>query len=74
MVKEITNKSFRDRMKKERLNHVHLYKDCTMGYFFISSDIDNIYFTESSIYLNSFSQQSIDEWIRDIKNLVKKEI
>lgn len=68
MVKEVTNKAFRNRMNKEGLSDIHLYKN-TLGYFYISSDERN--FRMDTIYINSFNQQGIDGWIEDIKSLIR---
>lgn len=68
MVKEVTNKAFRNRMNKESLSDIHLYKN-TLGYFYISSDKRN--FRMDTIYINSFNQQGIDGWIEDIKSLIR---
>lgn len=71
MVKEITNKTFRKRMKDEGLEHIHLYKECTEGYHYIASDNDDVYIKETAIYLPYFSDQNVAQWIKDIKCLMK---
>lgn len=68
MVKEITNKAFRNRMNKEGLSDIHLYKN-TFGYFYISSPKRD--FRIDTIYINSFNQQGIDGWVEDIKSLIR---
>ena len=68
MVKEITNKAFRNRMNKEGLSDIHLYKN-TFGYFYILSAKRD--FRIDTIYINSFNQQGIDGWIEDIKSLIR---
>lgn len=66
-MKEILNKQLRNELKKLGLEHVHLIKG--NGYFYITSDIE--LYSESSIYLNSFNQQSVKEWVKDIIHLIK---
>lgn len=68
MVKEITNKTFRNRLNKEGLSDIHLYKN-TFGYFYISSAKRD--FRIDTIYINSFNQQGIDGWVEDIKSLIR---
>lgn len=71
MVREIKNKAFRNALKKEGLSFVHLYKDGTYGYHYITCDVDfGGYVKENSIYLNSFGQQPIKAWIEDIRRMI----
>lgn len=69
----ITNKAFRNAMKEAGLEKVQLEKG--NGYFWIWSDdkelgdkIASIY--DNAILCNSFKDQSIENWIEDIKALL----
>ena len=76
---EIRNRKFRERMKKEGMESIHLEKNSLEGYFYIWADsnspyekiIDSLY--SSSILIYSFNQLSIDKWITEIKKLIKGE-
>lgn len=71
----IKNSKFLKRMEEEGLKGIQLEKG--NGYFYIWSDINkwiniinNIY--DNSFLLNSFKDQSIDDWIYDIKKKIKE--
>lgn len=64
---EIKNKELKKKLSRLGLNDIRLIKG--QGYFYIISDERTL--KESSIYLNSFNHQSIDEWVNDIIQLVK---
>lgn len=70
----VKNKKFLTLMKKAGLEKVLLCKGD--GYFYITSDDDETYeeinsVMDQSIYVNSFSHQSPEQWVEDIKNLLK---
>ena len=72
---EVKNRKLKQLLAKEGLDKIILYKDC--GYFYITSDDDEwatklagMY--ENAIYINSFNQQSPEEWVEDIKRLLKQ--
>jgi hypothetical protein len=72
---EVKNKKLKQLLAKEGLDKIILYKD--YGYFYITSDDDEwatklagMY--ENAIYINSFNQQSPEEWVKDIKRLLKQ--
>ena len=72
---EVKNKKLKQLLAKEGLDKIILCKD--YGYFYIASDDDewadklaSMY--ENAIYMNSFNQQSPEEWVEDIKRLLKK--
>lgn len=67
-MKEIRNKTLRKELDKLGLGHIHLIKG--NGYFYIMSDIE--VYNESSIYLNSFNHQSVNEWVKDILSMLEK--
>lgn len=62
---EIKNKELKKNLSRLGLDDIHLIK--SRGYFYIVSD--KRMFKESSIYVNSFNQQSIEEWVNDIVQL-----
>lgn len=69
----LKNKKFLDLMKKEGLEKINLEKD--NGYFWLWSDDDCwsskiLDLESSSILVNSFRDQSIENWVRDIKELL----
>ena len=69
----ITNKAFRTAMKEAGLEKVQLEKG--NGYFWIWSDDEELADRIASIYdncilCNSFKDQSIENWIDDIKALL----
>ena len=72
---EVKNKKLKQLLTKEGLDKIILYKD--YGYFYITSDDDEwatklagMY--ENAIYMNSFGQQTPEEWVEDIKRLLKQ--
>ena len=72
---EVKNRKLKQLLAKEGLDKIILYKD--YGYFYITSDDDEwatklagMY--ENAIYINSFNQQSPEEWVEDIKRLLKQ--
>ena len=72
---EVQTKKLKQLLAKEGLDKIALYKD--YGYFYITSDDDEwatklagMY--ENAIYINSFNQQSPEEWVEDIKRLLKQ--
>ena len=72
---EVKNRKLKQLLAKEGLDKIILYKD--YGYFYITSDDDewatklaSMY--ENAIYINSFNQQSPEEWVEDIKRLLKQ--
>lgn len=71
---EILNRPFRTLMDREGLSDVHLIK--ADGYFYIYADGEHerslTTKQTTSIYLNSFNQQSARQWVEDIKNIINK--
>ena len=76
---EIKNQKFRDLMEKAGLGDVKLYRDD--GYFFIASDNDETadrienattFNNQNMFYLNSFGQQTPEQWVEDIKYYFEK--
>lgn len=72
---EVKNKKLRTLLAKEGLDKILLYKD--YGYFYITSDDDEwatklagMY--ENAIYINSFNQMTPNEWVEEIKRLLKQ--
>ena len=72
---EVKNRKLKQLLAKEGLDKIILCKD--YGYFYITSDDDEwankiagMY--ENAIYVNSFNQQSPEEWVEDIKRLLKQ--
>ena len=72
---EVKNRKLKQLLAKEGLDKIMLCKD--YGYFYITSD-DGDWATklagmyENAIYINSFNQQSPEEWVEDIKRLLKQ--
>ena len=71
----VTNPKFRQLMKQAGLEDVMLVKD--NGYFYIASDNDEIAdliskIENNSILIYSFNQQSPEEWIKDICDLLNQ--
>lgn len=69
----VKNKKFLELMKKESLEKINLEKG--NGYFWLWSDDDYwsnkiLDLESSSILVNSFKDQSIENWVRDIKELL----
>lgn len=72
---EVKNRKLKQLLAKEGLDKIILCKD--YGYFYITSDDDEwseklIHMYENAIYLNSFNQQTPEEWVEDIKRLLKQ--
>lgn len=72
---EVKNRKLKQLLTKEGLDKIILCKD--YGYFYIASDDDEwanklagMY--ENAIYINSFNQQTPEEWVEDIKRLLKQ--
>lgn len=72
---EVKNRKLKQLLAKEGLDKIILCKD--YGYFYITSDDDEwadkisaMY--ENAIYMNSFNQQTPEEWVEDIKRLLKQ--
>ena len=72
---EVKNRKLKQLLAKEGLDKIILCKG--YGYFYIASDDDEwatkiagMY--ENAIYINSFNQQSSEEWVEDIKRLLKQ--
>ena len=71
----IKNKKLLEALKKEGLEGINLEKG--NGYFWIWSDdkemnlkITSLY--SNSILVNSFKDQSIENWVKDIKELLEE--
>lgn len=72
MARDIKNKALYKALAKEGIEDVILVK--AEGYFFVTSDNEQMYeklreLESTSIYVYSFAQQSIEEWVEDIKRL-----
>lgn len=72
---EVKNRKLKQLLAKEGLDKIALYKD--YGYFYITSDDDEwatkiATMYENAIYMNSFNQQTPEEWVEDIKRLLKQ--
>lgn len=72
---EVKNRKLRQLLAKEGLDKIILCKD--YGYFYIASDDDEwatkiMDMYENAIYVNSFNQQTPEEWVEDIKRLLKQ--
>lgn len=72
MAHKIVNRELQKKLKEQGLEKVLLYK--SEGYFFITSDDDEVWnqinqLPTDSIYVNSFNQLSIEGWIEEIKSL-----
>lgn len=72
---EVKNRKLKQLLAKEGLDKIILCKD--YGYFYITSDDDEwatklagMY--ENAIYINSFNQMTPEEWVEDIKRLLKQ--
>lgn len=76
MSREIKNKAFREALQREGLQDVLLMKG--EGYFYLvgkeGTDMEDnlLRKAETSIFVNSFNQLSIEDWIQEISNLVKE--
>lgn len=72
---EVKNRKLKQLLAKEGLDKIMLLKD--YGYFYITSDdeewaekLASMY--ENAIYINSFNQMTPEEWVEDIKRLLKQ--
>lgn len=75
---QVRNHLLRKALAKAGLEDIKLYKD--NGYFFIACDNeDSPYYDivpglyKTSIYVNNFSDLSIDDWVEEIKWLLEQE-
>lgn len=71
---EVRNRKFLKLMKDAGLEKVLLCKGDQ--YYWITSDDDETYdiinsLQDTSIYVNSFNQQTPEQWVEDIKYLLK---
>lgn len=71
---EVKNRKFLKLMQAAGLEKVLLCKG--NGYYWITSDDDATYdkiqtVKEQTIYVNSFNQQTPEQWVEDIKLLLK---
>jgi len=74
--RDVKNPKFRKAMALAGLEKVILCKGD--GYFWITSDDDEMSdkinsLRDTTIYLNAFNQQYIDDWVDDIKRLLEQE-
>jgi hypothetical protein len=72
----VKNRKFLKLMKSAGLEKVLLCKGD--GYYYITSDDDDTWalidsLPETTIYVNSFNQQYPEQWVDDIKQLLKAE-
>ena len=72
----VKNRKFLKLMKAAGLEKVLLCKG--NGYYWISSDDEDTWalidsLPETTIYVNSFNQQTPEQWVEDIKQLLKAE-
>lgn len=73
----VRNRKFRQLMKDAGLEKVMLCKERRAGYFYITSDDDDMWKTiytlpETTIYANSFELMSPEEWVDEIKKLFEQ--
>lgn len=68
----VKNRKLKEALKKEGLEDINLEKG--NGYFWIWSDTKDLNLYSSSILVNSFKDQSIEDWINDIKRILKDEV
>lgn len=68
----IKNKKLLEALKKEGLEDINLEKG--NGYFWVWSDTEDLNLYSSSILVNSFKDQSIKDWVNDIKKILKDEV
>ena len=71
----VKNRKFLTLMKAAGLEKVLLCKG--NGYYYITSDDDDVWalidsLPETTIYVNSFNQQTPEQWVEDIKQLLSK--
>lgn len=73
--KIISNSQLYRALKKRGLEKYKLCKD--NGYFYITSDDEEIAneiatWNDNAIYVYGFNQQSIEDWVRDITDIIDK--
>lgn len=71
----IKNRKLEEALKKEGLEDINLEKG--NGYFWIWSDDEEMNLKITSLYsnsilVNSFKDQSIENWVKDIKELLEE--
>ena len=71
----IKNRKLLEALKKEGLEDINLEKE--NGYFWIWSDDEEMNLKITSLYSNSilvnfFKDQSIENWVKDIKELLEE--
>ena len=74
--RSVKNKKFLKLMKAAGLEKVLLCKG--NGYYWITSDDEDTWalidsLPETTIYVDSFNQQTPEQWVEDIKQLLKAE-
>lgn len=77
MVQVIKNKKLYEELSRVGIEGVLLCKG--NGYFYLAPDSDEMAqilakIERSMIYCNSFRQQSIDEWVKDIQGIIGNSI
>ena len=73
MIQVIKNKKLYEELSRVGIEGILLCKG--NGYFYLSPDSDEMAqilakIERSMIYCNSFRQQSIDDWVRDIQGII----
>ena len=73
IARDVRNRKFLKLMKDAGLDNIILCKGD--GYYWITSDDDATYniidsLPETTIYINSFNQQTPEQWVEDIKQLL----
>lgn len=71
----VKNRKLKEALKKEGLANINLEKG--NGYFWIWSDDEEMNLKITSLYsnsilVNSFKDQSIENWVKDIKELLEE--
>lgn len=71
----VKNRKLKEALKKEGLENINLEKG--NGYFWIWSDDEEMNLKITSLYsnsilVNSFKDQSIENWVKDIKELLEE--
>lgn len=71
----VKNRKLKEALKKEGLENINLEKG--NGYFWIWSDDEEMNLRITSLYsnsilVNSFKDQSIENWVKDIKELLEE--
>ena len=71
----VKNRKLKEALKKEGLENINLEKG--NGYFWVWSDDEEMNLKITSLYsnsilVNSFKDQSIENWIKDIKELLEE--